>query len=247
MWRAAAAAFGVVVLGSSIAYGEKEAPLPKAGQGAERAYAEAKQNAARVYNRSVTEAHSAYLASLERAIVQETKAGHLDAAVALRDRRDAARRNGPPLIAAIDWVKVYKNSAKINAIALEPIPLKESNDKQGWQRVPAALQRKPAIIYMSTGRDNGVADFEVVKDGIVLLACSYNYQGNSQGDWQETRWTKEQFMENGWTLISSEELDGVLVGGTGQEHTVFMKQVRTGEKYRLRCNKYEPPHVIVFP
>jgi len=47
--------------------------------------------------------------------------------------------------------------------------------------------------------------------------------------------------------LPSKQLGGVLIDGSGREHVVFMKQVKRGEKYRLRCNKYLPPYVIVFP
>ena len=37
-----------------------------------------------------------------------------------------------------------------------------------------------------------------------------------------------------------------LVKGDGREQDVFVREVRQGDEFRLRCNKYDPPFVIVF-
>ena len=58
--------------------------------------------------------------------------------------------------------------------------------------------------------------------------------------------TKEQFIKNGWTEVSQDQLGGALINHDVKEQVVFMKQVKRSEKYRLRCNKYEPPHLIVL-
>jgi hypothetical protein len=106
---------------------------------------------------------------------------------------------------------------------------------------------RPAVILAGrTGRDGGVADFRVTRSGVLLLACNFSYQGNSSGDWKEKRWTKEQFQDHGWRLLDPAELGGLLIKGDGREQDVFMKEVTEGDEFRLRCNKYDPPFVIVF-
>jgi serine/threonine protein kinase len=149
--------------------------------------------------------------------------------------------------ATIDWAAISRTPARIEAATLEPVPLVASEDKKAWQRIPTALSQHHAIIYSGrTGRDGGVADFKVARTGVLLLACNFSYQGNAGGDWKEKRWTKEQFQEHGWQLIDRADLGGVLVKGDGREQDVFMKPVQEGEEFRLRCNKYDPPFVIVF-
>jgi serine/threonine protein kinase len=146
-----------------------------------------------------------------------------------------------------DWAMIAASSARIDSATLEPVPLVASAETGGWQRIPSAVFQRGAVIYSGrTGRDGGVADFKVARAGTLLLACNFSYQGNAGGDWKEKRWTKEQFQEHGWQLIDPADLGGVLVKGDGREQDVFMKQVRQGEEFRLRCNKYDPPFVIVF-
>jgi hypothetical protein len=152
-----------------------------------------------------------------------------------------------PKRAPIDWSEVYRRSARVRVMGAEPVLLTAS-EESGWERVPPALEKRPAYIH-SDREDtyNGVADIDVTRDGILLVACNYGDQGNGGGDWDEKRWTKEQFIENGWTLVPDEDLGGVLVKKGGREQVVFLKHVKNGENYRLRCNKYDPPFAIVFP
>jgi hypothetical protein len=63
----------------------------------------------------------------------------------------------------------------------------------------------------------------------------------------EKRWTAEQFVENGWQRLSEEDVGGPLIHGSGREQVIFVKQLRKGEELRLRCNKYDPPFLIVLP
>ena len=149
-----------------------------------------------------------------------------------------------------EWQKVVQNSARVDVAGLDPTPLRESDEKEGWSRVPPAFNVIPqtqAIAYsVRKGMDNGVADFKVTRDGYVLVACNYGYQGNRSGDWDEKRWTKEKFLQNGWLIVPETMLGGVLVKGGGHDQVVFVKHMEKGEHYRLRCNKYAPPFVIIF-
>lgn len=152
----------------------------------------------------------------------------------------------PPSKYKLDWTRLSTTSARVQSLTSDPIILTESTRNNGWQRVPDAFKRHHAVVYMEKDSYYGVVDFEVVQDGALFLACDFGYQGNPSGDWIEKRWTKEQFINNGWTEVPQDQLGGVLVDSHGGEHVVFMKQVERGEKYRLRCNKYRPPRVIVF-
>ncbi len=153
----------------------------------------------------------------------------------------------PPAATTIDWEAISGNSAAVESDVLQPVPLQVGPAQDGWQRVPKNLTMRPAVILAGrTGRDGGVADFRVTRSGVLLLACNFSYQGNSSGDWKEKRWTKEQFQDHGWRLLDPAELGGLLIKGDGREQDVFMKEVTEGDEFRLRCNKYDPPFVIVF-
>ncbi len=143
-----------------------------------------------------------------------------------------------------------KRSPKFNILNLSSIPLEEVNnpEKVQWARVPELFKKHKAVIYSREGRNgsNGVLDIEIEKDGVLIVACNYSYQGNSSGGWQKERWTAQQFQNNGWTQINNEDLGGQLIQGNGKDFVLFAKKVEKGEKYRLRCNKYQPPYPIVF-
>lgn len=215
---------------------------------------------------TVAEAHAEYLAAIadakdafEHAVNRAYKR--------YRRRLEAAAERGPAIsggslasygieISAekprkqhvpIDWSAIYGRSAGVRVMGAEPVWLTAS-EESGWERVPPALRKRPALVHSDRENEhNGVADIDVTRDGILLVACNYGYQGNNSGDWDEKRWTKEQFVENGWTLVPDKDLGGVLVKKGGREQVVFMRHVKKGENYRLRCNKYDPPFAIVFP
>jgi hypothetical protein len=42
------------------------------------------------------------------------------------------------------------------------------------------------------------------------------------------------------------ELGGILVKGDNRAQVVFSKQVRKGDSFRIRCNKYDPPFPILL-
>ena len=91
-------------------------------------------------------------------------------------------------------------------------------------------------------KHNGVADFKVTKAGRVYVACNYDYQGNRGGSWSEERWMPEQFAENGWARVEGVEL----ISWENRAFMLFTKELKSEEKGRLRCNKYEPPYFITF-
>ncbi len=248
--------FAITISGGAFA---EPSAAPEAVTAATRKYEQAVGDAQKTYDNTVKAAHSAYIAALNKAIEAETKAGNLDRALSIRDLRDAAQKAAPPVApsdkqaqpddAALDVNHFLLKSAQITSSTIDSMDLRESKkeDRKGWQRVPAKLRNKRAVIYsVGKGKSVGAADFQVSKDGVILLACNFGYQGHSDGDWDKKRWTKEQFVENGWTEVTEEQLGGVLVKGDGREQTVFIKRVKRGEQFRLRCNKYDPPFVIVI-
>lgn len=147
---------------------------------------------------------------------------------------------------AVDLDVVKRTPARIEVVNMQPVALSAGTDKKGWARVPANLTKNGAVVYMPTGNTNGVADIRVMVDGYLLLACNYDYQGNSGGSWDEEDWNERKFRSKGWRKLSKGDLGGDLVKGDNREQIVFVKQVRKGDALRIRCNKYDPPFPIVF-
>jgi len=60
------------------------------------------------------------------------------------------------------------------------------------------------------------------------------------------RWEEKRFKAKGWHLFSKNEAGGILVKGDGKTQEVFAKKVKKGDKERIRCNKYDPPYLILL-
>ena len=118
--------------------------------------------------------------------------------------------------------------------------LKESDDPKGWRSVPDFL--KEASIYSQWKRPTAaIADFSIVKSGVVYLACHFGYEGNSSGGWKKRALTQEQFVQRGWKPVAE------MRSGNGRIFNVLRKPSGAGEHFSLQCNKYTTPMVILLP
>ena len=142
------------------------------------------------------------------------------------------------------WRAFVEYPAEVRVKKFTPERLRES-EKGPWTTVPRTLSDSNLVSYSGESDGVGVVEFSVDGSGFVLLACNYSYQGNSSGDWTDKRWTAEQFVENGWTMLAVEETGGPLVWKHKREQVLFARFLNEGETYRLRCNKYDPPFVII--
>ncbi len=147
--------------------------------------------------------------------------------------------------ATIDWENVRLAPARLSVLNMKPAPLKASEGGGGWLSVPPRFQSHATTIFMPAGETNGVADFKVEADGFLLVACNYDYQGNSSGNWSDEAWSPKKFGEHGWKEISAAELGGMLVSSRNRAQKIFIKHVRAGESGRIRCNKHDPPFFIL--
>ena len=137
---------------------------------------------------------------------------------------------------------VAQPTAQVKMLIIGWEALAESPDENAgkWVRIPEEF-KGAMIASKSANKHIGVANLEITESGRVFLACDYSYQGNSSGDWTEERWTQQDFITNGWELISGVQL----IDWGGRSFVVFTKNCNAGDTYRLRCNKYEPPYVIL--
>lgn len=152
----------------------------------------------------------------------------------------------PSLMHATDLRTLTRSSATISVLNMQPVPLVTSADKNGWARIPAFFSNHGATIFSPSASTNGVADIEIQADGYLFLACNWDYQGNSSGNWEKERWTEKNFKSKGWSRLSKNDLGGDLVKNDNRAQTIFFKRVKKGEKLRLRCNKYDPPYPILL-
>ena len=133
--------------------------------------------------------------------------------------------------------------AVIKMMLLKPARLVETEnaEKGPWARVPNALLGASIYATPRTGA-NGTADFTATQSGQIYLALNYDYQGNGSGGWTEERWMAADFMAAGWAQVRGAQM----VAWNNRTYPIFTRKVEKGEKFRLRCNKYEPPYVILI-
>lgn len=147
----------------------------------------------------------------------------------------------------VDLEGLSSEPATIEAKAMSPVPLEISSEKKGWIEIPGKFEAYAATIFKPERDQLGIAEFRVVKDGCLLLACNFDYQGNRSGGWTEEALTKEEFKRMGWREIRKpKKLEGSLIQSDNRVQTIFFKKVYKGEYFRLRCNKYDPPYPILL-
>jgi hypothetical protein len=89
----------------------------------------------------------------------------------------------------------------------------------------------------TTSQDNAVLRFKVIESGEVYLVAHWKFQGGKDGGWDEERLTREQLIERGWKDLGQCAWD--------REVYLLKRQVKKGESYVLRTNKYWPPSLII--
>ena len=217
----------------------------------------------------VDEKRQAVVRLLRQQVERQTKDGNVDVAVAIRtfaDKLAAAspakpKKKDSSKLALGEKSKVGRTLAKIaeepgaiEVVNTEPVSvvkLKEEADKKGekgkWSAPPEGLLELGALVHSPTSSSNGVATYKVTAPGYVIVSCDYAYQGNSGGGWVDSRWTAEDFKENGWKELDEKDLGGHLLTSKGGVRKVFYKKLKEGESGELRCNKYGPPIFLTIP
>ncbi|MBC8324077.1 MAG: hypothetical protein H8E27_00380 [Verrucomicrobia subdivision 3 bacterium] len=176
------------------------------------------------------------------------KAGDAQSAAAAAKALAELRRNSdfqPKRVKKKLFVEAIVDAkpAAVEMMLLKPARLVEAEnaEKGPWARVPNALLGASIYATPRTGA-NGIADFTVTKGGQIYLALNYDYQGNGSGGWTEERWMAEDFMAAGWAQVRGLQM----VAWSNRTYSVFTRKVEKGERFRLRCNKYEAPFVILL-
>lgn len=112
-----------------------------------------------------------------------------------------------------------------------------------WKNRPAWLDKATYYGKRTIEGEVPYVEFEVKNDGLMLLAATWSFDGNTQGDWYEERLTAKQIERNGWTPVAHI----VRVNDKREDvpHVLYRRVVHAGEKYRFRTRKYAPPLVML--
>ena len=199
--------------------------------------------------------------------IEQTKKKNLEAALAVRaelkklpaipkpsDKPTPTRRPGfePKPNVRGTLAKLVGNAGGLEVVKTKPQPLLPDVEYPGKKRsskffnVPAKLVDAGARIHWPMDANGGVAEYKVTSDGYVAIICDYSYQGNNSGGWTETRWTADDFRDNGWKELSESQMGAQLIKSEKKPLVVFYKKLKAGEEGKLRCNKYGPPIFLTF-
>lgn len=128
--------------------------------------------------------------------------------------------------------------AEVKVERFEAIPIGQGSP---WKEIPEFL--KDAQVFEKTAEkvDNQLR-YEVLEGGLMLLAVSWNYDGNSGGGWKTTAWTEAKFLSQGWEPIG--KVVRINRGDVKDSHFIYRKLVKAGEKVQLHNRKYNAPVVI---
>lgn len=151
------------------------------------------------------------------------------------------------------WEAMGRNPAGLKVVGQKSKKLREGLTwgKYLWSSVPQKLVDHGAEVYFYEGFANGLSEFEVLREGWLIIGVNYSYQGNSSGDWEDERWDLDKFQSEGWQLIDDNDAGGSLTKDNEarsekRSQTLLTKFVKEGETLSLRCNKYDPPFLIVL-
>jgi len=150
--------------------------------------------------------------------------------------------------AGLTWDELRKQSARVKVVRMQSVPLVPEDGKLGMTEVPKQFLDFQTVIFvpdnLKTDPANGLAEYEVISDGYLIIACNFGNQGSGT-KLLPYYWPQNQFVANGWQEITPAEVGGVLMHGRERPQVLFLKRATKGERGHLRCNKYHPPFFIV--
>jgi len=148
-------------------------------------------------------------------------------------RRIKEGGNGPP----DDRCAVIKVDG-MDSVVFDPLRTKWPESTEGVDEYPKWLEN--AKVYLkSTGDAPQTLTVRVIKSGTLWLSCHYGYEGNASGDWQRDVTSLDQLKSNGWKEV------GHILHKNGRKAVVVQREVRAGEEFKIRANKYSHPVAIL--
>jgi len=136
-------------------------------------------------------------------------------------------------------------TVKLKSGTLEPMKVGGSLFKDDlrckWDAEFPSLLAK-TIYSQSFSKHQGVIDFKVLTDGIILIAVSTRWGGggNSSGDWKRSCMSKLQMKDVGWEEV------GVIYTHPYFKLILFARKCKKGERFEIRTEKYVAPVVFAL-
>ncbi len=118
----------------------------------------------------------------------------------------------------------------------EPLDSSEYFDK-----VPEFLRGATMYRYIP-GKGRSV-NFQIKEPGVVVLVCSWQYDGNSSGGWMDTRHTAERFVQEGWLEVGT--IERTAQDGKTLTDRLFAGKVAAPASFQIHTRKYGAPQLVV--
>ncbi len=134
--------------------------------------------------------------------------------------------------------------ARVAVLQCHPAPISPTGL---WTDIPEALHEATVYEPPRAGKATfrNVVEFEVLEGGTLALAAAWGSEpidpAASTNDPDSV--TEQQLVERGWK--ATDTITRVQSGGALDKQRIFVRQVKTGEKYRLATRNLTPPFVII--
>ncbi len=125
--------------------------------------------------------------------------------------------------------------------AVEVLGAKKQESKTFFPKpedIPEAIQDTDVFISPL----HGVAVVRVHQPTTVYVAVSWVNDGNTSGQWTEERWNDQDFKERGFKEIGTVAIPH---RGSLERHSLFFRECKKDENFRIRTRKYGAPFVFV--
>ncbi len=139
----------------------------------------------------------------------------------------------------------HSRFAEVESAAYEAVDL---NSSPNWKEVPGFLQG--AVVFenlLPMHKKTNKAEFEVTAPGVVVLACSFDYDGEGNAEAYANRYSVERLENEGWAAIGT--LNRVEKAKDGAEklvkHVLYCKQIEQKDKFAIYSQMRNCPYLIV--
>lgn len=200
-------------------------------------------NYERAIERANAPIHLQYREALQRMKTEYTKAGNLEAALAV-DAEIKARFTTPPPAPAGSNSLAPMSFAKVNtgnSIIAKLVPGEKlyTDSEYVWVTIPeeyAGMQfAQPKNKHAAT------TSFGVESDGVVYVAL-YSRMQDQDGDRKDDIMSRREVERMGWKAVKGKSL---ISNETEPEWLVFAKTCKAGETFALRTDKYCAPLILI--
>lgn len=185
-----------------------------------------------------------YREELQKMKLEYTKAGNLEAALAV-DEELKTRFTPPPSTSRSGSAPSEGELAKVNVGSSVIAPLLKgqkvcTEGEYVWVDIPEAYA---GMQYAQPKHKHiGVTSFSVESDGLVYVAFSSNWEDEDSNK-KDDMIARRDVERMGWRLLKAKK--NLVSDDAGYEYLVYAKQCKAGESFKLRTHKYNAPIVLL--